>query len=153
VGRNASVSTTDDSAARLNRTDPVSTLKYLNLTSALAAPEADGVEVEDGGDEVGALLATDSGDSGMVSVLAASRTTGLTDGVPRCLSNRIDRIDLDSGAPARLFQHLHDAKTLRSRALLQKFDVVADALGLDDELVDLACRFGSIAITSPSPFV
>jgi hypothetical protein len=32
---------------------------------------------------------------------------------------------------------LHDANTPRSRALLQKFDAVADALGLDDTLLEL----------------
>ena len=57
------------------------------------------------------------------------------------MTNRIESldlssIDLNSGTPARLFQYLHDANTPRSRALLQKFDAAADALGLDDELLD-----------------
>ena len=41
------------------------------------------------------------------------------------------------GRPASLFQHLHDANTPGTRALLQKFDAAADALGLDDDLLDL----------------
>ena len=44
---------------------------------------------------------------------------------------------MNSGSLARLFQYLHDANTSRSRALLEKFDAVADALGLDDTLLDL----------------
>ena len=123
VGRNASVSALDESAARLNGTNPSTTLKYLNLTSAPAAPEADG------------------GDGGVASALAAPASTSLQGGVPRWLVNRLENIDLssidlNSGAPARLFQYLHDANTPRSRALLVKFDAVADALGLDDELLD-----------------
>ena len=44
VGRNASVSALDESAARLNGTNAGTTLKYLNLTTAPAAPEAEGGE-------------------------------------------------------------------------------------------------------------
>ena len=127
VGRNASVSALDESAARLNGTNPTTTLKYLNLTSAPAAPEADGVD---------ALVAGDSGDSGVASALTAPALSNSEGGVPKWLTNRIEQIDLNTGSPARLFQYLHDANTPRSRALLQKFDSVADALGLDDELLD-----------------
>ena len=124
VGRNASVSALDESAARLNGTNPTTTTKYLNLTTAPAAPEADG------------------GDGGVASALAAPALTSLLGGVPRWILNRLDNIDLssidlNSGTPARLFQYLHDSNTRRSRALLQKFDAVADALGLDDELLEL----------------
>jgi hypothetical protein len=35
-----------------------------------------------------------------------------------------------------LFQRLHDVNTPATRALLEKFDAAADALGLDDELLD-----------------
>ena len=62
--------------------------------------------------------------------------------VPKWLANRIENIglngiELNTGAPARLFQYLHDTNSPRSRALLQKFDAVADALGLDDELLEM----------------
>ena len=132
VGRNASVSALDESAARLNGTNPTTTLKYLNLTTAPAAPEADGVD---------ALVAGDFFDGGVASALAASALTSLQGGVPRWILYRLDNIDLSSidlntGTPARLLQYLHDANTPRSRALLQKFDHVADAPGLDDELLD-----------------
>ena len=125
VGRNASVSAVDESAARLNGTNPTTTLKYLNLTTAPAAPEA--ASADEG----------NSGDSGVASALAAPALTSLQGGVPRWLVNRLENLDLNSGAPARLFQYLHDANTPRSRALLVKFDAVADALGLDDTLLDL----------------
>ena len=73
---------------------------------------------------------------GVASALTASAPSSLTDGVPKWLSNRLESIDLNSGTPARLFQYLHDANTPRSRALLQKFNDVTDALGLDDELLE-----------------
>jgi hypothetical protein len=131
VGRNASVSALDESAARLNGTNPTTTLSYLNLTLAPAAPEADS------GDDVSPLVASDSWDAGVASGLTApALPASLDGGVPKWLTNRIDSIDLNTGSPARLFQYLHDSNTPRSRSLLQKFDAVADALGLDDELLD-----------------
>ena len=141
VGRNASVNSLDESAARLNGTNPTTTLKYLNLTTAPAAPEADVFAGdEDIAGTISPLVAGDgvSGDSGVASALTVSTTNGAPalPGVPSWIANRLDSIDLNSGAPARLFQYLHDANTPRSRALLQKFDAVADALGLDDELLD-----------------
>ena len=123
VNRNASVNATDESAARLNSTNPTTALKYLNLTTAPAAPEADGVDEGEG-------------DGGIASALAAPAVTSLEGGAPKWLSNRIDSIDLSSGHAAKLFQYLHDTNSPRSRALLQKFDSIADALGLDDELLD-----------------
>ena len=124
VNRNASVSAVDESAARLNGTNPTTTLKYLNLTTAPAAPEAASVDEGDGGD------------GGVASALAAPATADGAVSVPKWISNRIDSIDLNSGTPAKLFQYLHDTNTPRSRALLQKLDAAADALGLDDELLD-----------------
>ena len=57
--------------------------------------------------------------------------------MPKWLTNRVHQIDLNASSPARSLQYLHDTNSLRSRALLQKFDAVADALGLDDTLLDL----------------
>ncbi len=42
VGRNASVNVVDESAARLNGTNPATALKYLNLANPPLAPESDG---------------------------------------------------------------------------------------------------------------
>jgi hypothetical protein len=134
VNRSASVSAVDESAARLNGTNPTTTLKYLNLTTAPAAPEAE-VFAGDGdiafaGDEEIASA------SGVASALTAPTTTSGGIKIPGWIANRLDSIDLNSGNPARLFQHLHDVNTPGSRKLLQKFDAVADALSLDDELLD-----------------
>ena len=102
----------------MNGTNPTSTLKYLNLTTAPAAPEADGTDV------------------GIASALAAATSARLEGEAPRWLTNRVERVDLNSGSPARLFQYFHDTNGPRSRALLQKFDAVAEAFALDDSLLD-----------------
>ena len=64
--RNAQVNANDQNVSRLNATNPTTVLKYLNLTTAPAAPEADGGSVSP-------LVAGDgvSGDSGIASALAA----------------------------------------------------------------------------------
>ncbi len=140
MGRNASVNVIDESAARLNGTNPSTTLKYLNLTTSPAAPEADGVTVdEDGAGDVSPLVADDSasGDSGVASALTASaNVTPSVPGVPSWIATRLASADVNSSPSARLFQHLHDVNTPGTRALLEKFDAVADALDLDDELLD-----------------
>jgi hypothetical protein len=68
--------------------------------------------------------------------LSAPNVVHTLPGVPSWITTRLASVDLNSGAPARLFQHLHDVNTPGTRALLQKFDDAADALGLDDELLD-----------------
>ena len=147
VGRNASVNVIDESAARMNRTNPATVLKYLNLTSAPAAPEADSgsrdEDVSPDGDEdvagdVSPLVAgaSASRDSGVASALTVSAPMDAPVSLPKWMSNRLDRVDVNSGGPNRTFQHLHDVNTPRSRALVQKFDYLTDALGLDDELLD-----------------
>lgn len=73
----------------------------------------------------------------MASALTAPATKSEEIKVPGWIANRLDSIDLNSGAPAGLFQYLHDTNSPRSRALLHKFDAMADALGVDDELLDL----------------
>ena len=85
---------------------------------------------------MGAELRTAT-DSCVASALTAPTTgTPSLPGVPTWITTRLASVDLNSGGPARLFQNLHDANTPQTRALLQKFDAAADALGLDDELLD-----------------
>jgi hypothetical protein len=48
----------------------------------------------------------------------------------------LNRIDLNHGPLAKFFEHLAHENTARSRAILVKADRVADALGLDEELLD-----------------
>ena len=66
---------------------------------------------------------------------------------------RIEQIDLNTGSPARLLQYLHDQNSPLSRALPQKFEDVADCLGLDDELLDscghLCSRMISVVCVRP----
>ena len=119
VNRNGAVNSTDESAVRLNGTNPATATRYLNLTTAPAAPESGDVS-----------------DAGVASALAAPALTNADGGAPKWLTNRLDNIDLNSGSPAKLFQYLHDTNSPRSRALLQKFDSVADVLGLDDTLLE-----------------
>jgi hypothetical protein len=125
--RNGSVTAVDESIARLNGTNPTTSLKYLNLASPPLAPQGD----------TDVVVASDgSGDAGLASALTAPRTATLEGGVPRWLADRAGDLDLNVGRPARLFQYLHDQNSPRSRALLQKFDAVAEALGLDDTFLD-----------------
>jgi hypothetical protein len=128
INRDGCVNALDENIARLNATNPLTTLKYLNLPTPAAASQAAG------GDSVSPLVASDSG---VASALATPTLTSSEGGAPKWLTNRIEQIDLNTGSPARLFQYLHDQNGPRSRALLQKFDSVADALGLDDTLLDL----------------
>jgi len=124
---------------------------YINLTTAPAAPEAEVFAGDEyivfagdeyivlagdeyiAGDEVSPLVA---GDSGVASALTAPATQSDEVRVPGWIKNRLESIDLNSGSPARLFQHLHDVDTPGHRKLLQKFDAVADELGLDDTLLE-----------------
>jgi subtilisin family serine protease len=133
--RNAQVNANDQNISRLNATNTTTVVKFINLITAPAAPEADGADEGDGG-EISPLVASDSG---VASALTAPTTGGTPslNGVTTWITTRLANVDLNSGAPARLFQHLHDVNTPRSRAQLQKFDAVADARGLDDELLDL----------------
>jgi len=129
------VNAADQIAARNNATNPATVLKFLNLTTTPAAPEADG------GDEVSPLVARGDtlADSGVTSALTTSTMTTAgpsLHSLPSWITNRLASVDLNPSFPAKLFQHLHDVNTPGSRKLLQKFDVYADALGLDDELLD-----------------
>jgi hypothetical protein len=124
--RDAQVNANDQNASRLNSTNVATALKYINLTTAPAAPEADGGEISP---QV-------AGDSGVASALTAPAAPSGDLKVPGWLANRLESIDLNSGVPAKIFQRLHDVNTPGSRSLLQKVDAVADELGLDDTLLE-----------------
>src|SRR4029079_12119345 len=119
--RNAQVNAGDQIAARNNATNPTTVVKYINLTTAPAAPEADG------GDEISPLVA---GDSGVASALTAPATPGGDLKVPGWIANRLDSIDLNSGVPAKIFQRLHDVNTPGRRSLLQKVHTVDHGSGV-----------------------
>jgi len=116
---------------------------YINLTTAPAAPEAEVFAGDEyivfAGDEYIVFAGDEyiAGDSGVASALTAPAiTSGDVNRIPGWLANRLGSIDLNSGIPAKVFQHLHDANTPGTRALLQKIDAVAHSLGLDDGLLD-----------------
>lgn len=133
VNRSASVNASDEMIARLNSTNPATTLKYLNLTAAPAAPEAASALESNSGD-VG-------GDAGVASALAAPALPRVEVGVPKWLVNRLEEINLNSVSPARLFQHLGDVSSPRSRALLSAFDAVdLDEVFLESVFDDLGLR-------------
>jgi hypothetical protein len=125
--RNAQVNAADQLVSRNNATNGATVLRYLNLTSAPAAPEADG------GDEISPLVATDSG---VASALTAPAAQSDEVKIPGWLKNRLDSIDLNSGVPAKVFQQLHDVNTPGSRKLLQRINEATDSLGLDDTLLE-----------------
>lgn len=89
------------------------------------------------GDAADHLVVDNSGDGDVASALAAPATTSLDGRAPKWRSNRIGQIDLNSGGPARLFEYLAEVNSPRSRVLLEKFDVVADVLDLEDEFRDM----------------
>ena len=64
--------------------------------------------------------------------LAAPAPSNLHGGVPKWLVNRIEEIKFNSLGPARLFQHLGEVSSPRSRALLSTFD----AVDVDEELLE-----------------
>ncbi len=123
--RSALVNVIDQSVARLNATNPVTALKYLNLTSAPAAPELDAAESD-----------VPTGDAGVVSALAAGATTSDVPSVLQKISSRIDGTELRSAATAQSFEYGHDQNRPRFHAALGKLDAAAHSLALDDELLD-----------------
>ncbi|MBI3838219.1 MAG: hypothetical protein HY288_09845 [Planctomycetia bacterium] len=84
------------------------------------------------------------GDAGVASALAGTSTPT----IPAWIVNRLERlevnrIDLNGGPVAKYFEHLAHQNTAKSRAILVKADQVADALNLDDTLLDsLSVKLG-----------
>ncbi len=124
VNRNAVVNAVDEGIIRNNNTNSATVLKYLNLASPPAAPDGGG-----GGGSGG-------GDAGIASALAVSASGNPQATVPRWLGLRLDELDLNSGRVAQAFQSLHDFNTPTARKLLVRADHIADALGLEHELLD-----------------
>ena len=78
-----------------------------------------------------------SGNAGMASALAGtSPSTTTTPTIPAWVVNRLSHLDLNHGPIAKYFERLSHENTAKSRAILVKADQVADALDLDDTLLD-----------------
>ena len=114
VNRNAAVNSADESAARLNGTNPTTSLKYLNLASPPLAPEGD--------DSVAFAL---SATSPAPTSSGGNSSAGPVEAVPAA--------SRASAAPHLL--HGARATALRARTILSALDAAGDALGLDDELL------------------
>jgi hypothetical protein len=56
--------------------------------------------------------------------------------IPPWIVNRLTHLNLNSGPIAKYFEHLANENTTRSRAILVKADQFADAMDLEDELID-----------------
>ena len=56
--------------------------------------------------------------------------------IPAWIVNRLSHVDLNSGPVAKYLEHLAEEDTAKARAILVKADQVADALNLDDALLD-----------------
>ena len=82
--------------------------------------------------------AEDSSGSGGASALALAvpSQSAAAPKLPGWISSRLAKVDLNSGPIAALFTRLAEADTPRSHAILTAADRIADALGLDDSLLD-----------------
>ena len=82
--------------------------------------------------------AEDSSGSGVASALALAvpSQSAAAPKLPGWISSRLAKVDLNSGPIAALFTRLAEADTPRSHAILTAADRIADALGLDDSLLD-----------------
>ena len=77
-----------------------------------------------------------SGNASVASALVSSSQSPAPPTIPPWIVNRLAHLDLNHGPIATYFEHLAHENTAKSRAILVKADQVADALGLDDELLD-----------------
>jgi hypothetical protein len=77
-----------------------------------------------------------SSDSGVASALASTSASPLPIANPLWIVNRLAHVDLNHGPVAKYLEHLAHEGTAKAKMLLVKADEVADALNLDDELLD-----------------
>jgi hypothetical protein len=77
-----------------------------------------------------------SGNASVASALVSSSQCPEPPTIPPWVVNRLAHLDLNHGPIADYFEHLAHENTARSRAILIKVDQVADALHLDDDLLD-----------------
>jgi hypothetical protein len=81
--------------------------------------------------------ATPAGNGGVASALVSSSTSPTAPTIPAWIANRLDHIDLNHGPVAKYLEHLAHDDTATAETILVKADQIADALNLDDELLDM----------------
>ncbi len=82
-----------------------------------------------------------SGDAVASAMVNTAGTTAPKVQLPRWVTKALghldlSHVDLNHGPVARLFQQLAESNTQAAKKLLAEADRIADALGLDDELLD-----------------
>jgi hypothetical protein len=132
--RDGLVSSVDQLLAR-NNAQTLDATRYINIPiSGPFSPLPPSVNsVADSG------AAPAAGNSGAVASALASTLSSPSPSLPPTsawIVDRLSHVDLDSGPVAKYLEHLTEEDTARSRAILVKADQVADALNLDDTLLD-----------------
>jgi predicted outer membrane repeat protein len=115
-----------DSLLSRNNAQTLGATRYINIGSGGPfAPPPD-------------TTSTVSGDSGVASALTntSSSPSPSLAAIPAWIVNRFSHVDLNSGPVATYLEHLAEEDTAKSRAILVQLDYLADALNLDDTLLD-----------------
>jgi hypothetical protein len=113
--RDGQVTSTDSAIVFAN----VGNIVRINIAGGPFAPEADPAV-----------------DSGVAQALAATASSTSLPKLPGWISSRLASVDLNSGPIAKLFTQLAESNSPRATAVLTKAHEVADALGLDDSLLE-----------------
>jgi hypothetical protein len=126
--RDGTVSSVDALLSRNNAATALAT-RYLNIPGGVFSPPP--------GADASSAAPAGGGDGGVASALVSSATPSLASpAIPAWILNRLSHVDLNSGPVAKYLEHLADEGTPRSKAILVAADRVADALKLDDTLLD-----------------
>jgi len=128
--RDGKVDPTDQSLARTFANAALTAPRFINIPLAgplapLVAPTA-------------VPAAATTADSGIASALVATASSSAPPKVqlPHWISKALGHIDLNHGAVAKLFQQLAASNSPTAKKILVEADRIADAQGLDDELLD-----------------
>ena len=84
------------------------------------------------------LAVSTSSDAVVASALVSTSTSQLPSlqAIPPWITSRLAHLDLNHGTLAKYLTHLEHKATAKAKAILSEADQIADALGLDDELLD-----------------
>jgi hypothetical protein len=123
-----------DSLLSRNNAQTLGATRYINIGSggpfAPLPPSGDNVVTSDAAPAAG-------GNSGVSSALVSSASPGPSvPAIAAWIANRLSHVNLKSGPVARYLEHLAEEDTAKAKAILLNADQVADALNLDDELLD-----------------
>src|SRR4029077_8194226 len=127
VNKDGQVGSGDVLVSQGNETTNSTATIFINVPGAGPfAPPPDGAAPAGGG----------NGGAASALVSSASSPSPSLQTVPTWLVTRLSHVDLNSAPIAKYFEFLAQENTARDRAVLVKADQIADALNLDDELLD-----------------